>query len=102
MNKKILVYNNFKWIKNIHISVCSYPRDIITQNNKIFILDDSGYIFETDSTGTIQEFQKLPDELKAHQISKLSFENDDSLILHSVDGAYVCEEQQWQKIDSDL
>lgn len=101
LNKKVLVYNDLKWIKNISISMCSYPRDIIAQDNRIFILDDSGYIFEIDPNGDIQEFLKLPDKLQAYQVNKLSFDSNDNLFLDLGDSAYINQNKDWKSIETD-
>jgi len=51
LNKKILVFDNFEWVKNIDISVCSYARDILASDNKLYILDETNVIFKMDTSG---------------------------------------------------
>ncbi len=70
--KKILLFKNAQWLKNINIPFCKYPRDLLCSGDYIYLLDESDYIFKIHQNGDVRDQCKLPQNLKSYEIQRLA------------------------------
>ena len=96
LNKKILIYENGNWYRNIDISFTNYPRDIVVAKNNLFVLDESNILYDIDKKGCINNLIALPEGLEAYKFNKMFISSNDNIIIS--DGNYEYEfNKQWQK-----
>lgn len=99
LNKKILVFDNFIWLKSIDISVCSYARDILASDNKLYILDETNVIITMDTSGKILEIKNLPEEIETYQVTKTSLNKDGNVMLYCGGYEYIENDSEWDLVE---
>ncbi len=88
LNKKVLILKDGKWDKNIDISFTNYARDILIEEKRLFVLDESNFIYELDINGSLENSIKLPDGLEAYQIVRTYINKNKNIVISDGNSEY--------------
>lgn len=93
VNKRINIYDEKGYIKDIDVSYTSYIRSIVVLDNRIYLMDyDAGFIYIINSEGEILSEISLPNEMTAYRMDKLCVRDDGNVYLKYDEDYYLVDE----------
>ena len=93
VNKRINIYDEKGYIKDIDVSYTSYIRSIVVLENRIYIMDyDAGFIYVINTEGEVLSEISLPDEMTAYRMDRLCVRDDGNVYLKYDEDYYLVDE----------
>jgi hypothetical protein len=93
VNKRINIYDEKGYIKDIYVSYTSYIRSIVVLENRIYIMDyDAGFIYVINTEGEVLSEISLPNEMTAYCMDRLCVRNDGNVYLKYDEDYYLVDE----------
>lgn len=82
VNKKIIVYKNGEFLKEIQTEYITYVRSIVVAQEKVYLMDyDTGEIYVIYDDGNLYETISLPNNMESYLMQKLYVQDDGKVWL---------------------